>query len=566
MALRGKKREYLFVVFLILMTSSSKADIPTVVTHVDDEKGTCHYELKIPAQSCKQCKCQPDSLGHVVDELERRLFAVEKQIQQITSLEPPDLDISEYSSTTLSSIIENDDPYASPLFTNEGASVEELLSSSSDQDDLVPLPSNPETRSAATDQGNDLGTPGQAEIKEGFPAINPPGFKGQIEAVPGDEETSTVIELTALEKPLPLYPNQVTDSPPAKEETRSRDMEHFPGKLEGDITGTTEADEGTPPVKGTEKPRGAKLGILSGRSAGDLDSASKASRPSSSVTDVPLFGAGDDSDTVDQKKKPRWKLHDRPSAVHRPPDSRSAPRELLGRAGANCMDGCSCMRVWGYWQDGVYDISNPPGSGKKGESVPAYCDMSTDGGAWTVIQNRQDGSRNFYRQWSSYANGFGQLESDFWLGNNLLHGLTARLPYQLRIEFSDWDDERGYAVYDRFMVGSADDKYRLVLGEYIAGNRGDSLSYHNNSLFSTHDQDNDASTEVNCAQLRQAGFWFLACNQANPNGRYIYREDATGLQGGVITWGSWEGHGFTYALKTFRMMIRPVHYDRILYY
>ncbi|XP_022105043.1 angiopoietin-related protein 7-like [Acanthaster planci] len=230
------------------------------------------------------------------------------------------------------------------------------------------------------------------------------------------------------------------------------------------------------------------------------------------------------------------------------------------------MDGCSCLRVWGYWQDGVYAVSNPPGSGKKGESVLAYCDMSTDGGAWTVIQNRKDGSRNFYRQWSSYASGFGRLESDFWLGNDMLYGLTTRIPYQLRVEFSDWDGEQGYAVYDRFVVGSPDDKYRLVLGEYVAGNRGNSLSYHNNSLFSTHDQDNDASAEMSCAKLRQAGFWFKACNQANPNGRYIHGPDAGGLNGGVITWGTWGGHGFTYALKTFRMMIRPVHYDRILYY
>ena len=84
--------------------------------------------------------------------------------------------------------------------------------------------------------------------------------------------------------------------------------------------------------------------------------------------------------------------------------------------------------------------------------------------------------------------------------------------------------------------------------------------------MSPQDQDNDASSAVNCAELRQAGFWFHACNMANPNGRYINRADAAGLNGAVITWGTWEEHGFTYALKTFRMMIRPVDYDKILYY
>jgi len=54
----------------------------------------------------------------------------------------------------------------------------------------------------------------------------------------------------------------------------------------------------------------------------------------------------------------------------------------------------------GYTTDGVY-IIQPPG----GAATETWCDMEF--GGWTVLVRRQDGSEDFYREWSWYADGFG---------------------------------------------------------------------------------------------------------------------------------------------------------------
>lgn len=38
-------------------------------------------------------------------------------------------------------------------------------------------------------------------------------------------------------------------------------------------------------------------------------------------------------------------------------------------------------------------------------SIEVFCDMKN--GGWTVLQKRQDGTTNFYRDWRDYKEGFG---------------------------------------------------------------------------------------------------------------------------------------------------------------
>ncbi|KAM7295048.1 uncharacterized protein ISCGN_024553 [Ixodes scapularis] len=76
---------------------------------------------------------------------------------------------------------------------------------------------------------------------------------------------------------------------------------------------------------------------------------------------------------------------------------------------------CGDLLKAGQINNGVYVIF--PTSDSKGTSV--YCDMNTDGGGWTVIQNRGQYGNSayyFYRNWTEYANGFGERDKEYWIG------------------------------------------------------------------------------------------------------------------------------------------------------
>ena len=61
---------------------------------------------------------------------------------------------------------------------------------------------------------------------------------------------------------------------------------------------------------------------------------------------------------------------------------------------------------------GVYHIL--PNGTTCEEPIQVFCDMNTTG-KWIVFQRRQDGSVDFYRNWTDYVNGFGDLEGEHWL-------------------------------------------------------------------------------------------------------------------------------------------------------
>ncbi|XP_066560930.1 ficolin-1 [Amia ocellicauda] len=188
----------------------------------------------------------------------------------------------------------------------------------------------------------------------------------------------------------------------------------------------------------------------------------------------------------------------------------------------------------------------------EGNPIRVYCDMSTDGGGWLVFQRRMDGSVDFYRDWTSYKRGFGNQESEFWLGNDYIHSLTSAGKHELRVDFQDFDNVSSFAKYQSFKILGEPENYKLVLGGHEDSTAGDSLTAHNNHHFSTKDQDNDVC-DCNCSSMYKGGWWYTKCHRSNLNGLYLGGAHESYANG--INWVTGKGHNYSY--KRCEMKIRP---------
>ncbi|XP_019639631.1 PREDICTED: uncharacterized protein LOC109481493 [Branchiostoma belcheri] len=221
---------------------------------------------------------------------------------------------------------------------------------------------------------------------------------------------------------------------------------------------------------------------------------------------------------------------------------------------------CTDVFALGIQYSHVYTIGHP-------QPFQAYCDMDTDGGGWTVIQRRQDGSVPFDRTWTEYEQGFGNSSGEYWLGLGNIHSLTIQKQNELYVYLEDWETNSRFARYSTFSVGDASSKYTATIGGY-SGDAGDSLdpstTRHsiNSRQFSTTDQDNDGISTDCARRFGQGGWWYTpSCGRAMLNGQYLtgcsvpsaYCSSADG-----IIWYTWLG--YNYSMKKTVMMIRPADF------
>ena len=179
------------------------------------------------------------------------------------------------------------------------------------------------------------------------------------------------------------------------------------------------------------------------------------------------------------------------------------------------IQGCCDLRVFppDRVPTGVYKMSI-------GSFVTAnvYCNMTTDDGGWIVIQrNRINSQLSFNKNWREYEEGFGDLNKDFWAGLELMHTLTQRGQWEMRVDYQHRNKNWHYLHYNQFSVGSASEKYPLTIGGFT-GVGTDWFTHHplNGMKFTTLDNDNDQNN-ANCAAGFKSGWWYNNCFNININ-------------------------------------------------
>uniref|UniRef100_A0A182JDP5 Fibrinogen C-terminal domain-containing protein n=1 Tax=Anopheles atroparvus TaxID=41427 RepID=A0A182JDP5_ANOAO len=185
------------------------------------------------------------------------------------------------------------------------------------------------------------------------------------------------------------------------------------------------------------------------------------------------------------------------------------------------------------------------------EPTKVICVLEFGPGAYTVIQNRQDGSTDFYRGYNDYKAGFGEFDGgDYWLGLDRIHNITASGDYELFVLLEDFEKNVSFARYDSFAIGSGSDFYPITKLEGYSGPAGDSFGGIIGVLFSAFDLDLDNS-DSNCAVTNRGAWWYTECGDSNLNGLYL-----KGVSGGTtgMSWNTFRGPN--YSLKKSRMMVK----------
>lgn len=171
----------------------------------------------------------------------------------------------------------------------------------------------------------------------------------------------------------------------------------------------------------------------------------------------------------------------------------------------NCAEATACTGRSGFYEIKPQQFIN--------DTLLVECDATTEGGDWIVIQRRHDGSVDFYRNWSEYKRGFGDIDGEFFIGLDNLHALTNfDGPQELLILMEMKNSKTAQATYSSFAIGNESEKYKLKrIGKY-SGTAGDSLLHHLGCKFTTKDQDNDKLDTGNCAQSHLGAWWYNRCH------------------------------------------------------
>jgi len=123
--------------------------------------------------------------------------------------------------------------------------------------------------------------------------------------------------------------------------------------------------------------------------------------------------------------------------------------EPLGKQSKGCED----TKLTTTFESKVFRVADSQKNEKGRDLNIRYCDQETGGGGWTVIQRRGDYGEqriNFTKDWKDYKHGFGDLNGEFWFGNDYISELSSQKQVMLRVELEAHDGRTAWAEYDNF--------------------------------------------------------------------------------------------------------------------
>ena len=199
----------------------------------------------------------------------------------------------------------------------------------------------------------------------------------------------------------------------------------------------------------------------------------------------------------------------------------------------------------------------------RGALVRAYCDLTTDGGGWTVFQKRRDSDTDFFRSWQDYKEGFGNPGLNYWLGNDIIHLMTREVAgvQSLRVDIIDWQDKEHYIMYSKFSIGDEDARYVLSVGPVAKGNMSEALfKMHHGKKFSTKDKFVNYGPCIDCPNYCAGAWWYGCCFYSNLNGKLLRPGAHAENNPKIAKWYDTKTHSYIFAKRT-EMKFRPVDFD-----
>ncbi|XP_053403235.1 ficolin-1-A-like [Mercenaria mercenaria] len=195
---------------------------------------------------------------------------------------------------------------------------------------------------------------------------------------------------------------------------------------------------------------------------------------------------------------------------------------------------------------GIYEIK----TWKSKSKIKVLCDMETSGGGWTVFHNRFDGSVDFYRNFTDYENGFGDIAGEFWLGFKYMQEMVKAGQSQLLLQVTAKDRSTGHELAGDFSLRSENLYYEdQILFSLGIATRYRCLLGLSGAAFTTMDRD----VEINCAEQMRSPWWYRNCGDeiCNLHGKYGENGPAGYYHQGIA--------GYYEPLKASRMMFRRKH-------